>query len=95
MTSIYLDQFAALRDQLPGGLDALREAAIERFAASGFPSQKTERWRYTALAPIARAGFKPAEPEAVAPETPLPEAPRVVFAGGFISEEHTSELQSH
>jgi Fe-S cluster assembly protein SufD len=83
VTSIYLDQFAALRDQLPGGLDALRQAAIERFAASGFPSQKTERWRYTALAPIARAGFRPAEPEAAAVDTPLPEAPRAVFVNGF------------
>lgn len=83
MTSVYLDQFAALRGQLPGGLDALRQAAIERFAASGFPSQKTERWRYTALSPIARAGFKPAEPEAAAVEMPLPEAPRAVFVNGF------------
>jgi Fe-S cluster assembly protein SufD len=37
---------------------ALRQAAIARFAALGFPTTRQEEWRYTNLAPLARAAFQ-------------------------------------
>jgi len=37
---------------------ALRQAAIDRFAALGFPTTRQEEWRYTNLAPLARAAFQ-------------------------------------
>jgi Fe-S cluster assembly protein SufD len=39
-------------------LSALRQAAIARFAALGFPTTRQEEWRYTNLAPLARAAFQ-------------------------------------
>ncbi|HXO40877.1 MAG TPA: Fe-S cluster assembly protein SufD [Thermoanaerobaculia bacterium] len=39
-------------------LSALRQAAIDRFAALGFPTTRQEEWRYTNLAPLARAAFQ-------------------------------------
>ena len=45
-------------------INALRQAAISRFAALGFPTTRQEEWRYTNLAPLARAAFQraPASP---------------------------------
>jgi Fe-S cluster assembly protein SufD len=42
-------------------LDALRRRGQARFQAVGFPSTKTELWRHTNVAPIARTQFAPAE----------------------------------
>ena len=51
------------------GMRRLREHAFERFSALGFPAVKTEDWKYTNVAPIARedwaapttpSGFSPA-----------------------------------
>jgi Fe-S cluster assembly protein SufD len=39
-------------------ISALRQAAIARFAALGFPTTRQEEWRYTNLAPLARAAFQ-------------------------------------
>ena len=41
-------------------LQSLREAAFQRFAELGFPTTKDEEWRFTNVAPIARARFVPA-----------------------------------
>ncbi len=45
-------------------LQALREAALQRFLAVGFPTTHEEEWRFTNTAPIARTewgqGFRPA-----------------------------------
>src|SRR6266850_5116802 len=43
----------------------VRENAMTQFEELGFPSVKEEEWKYTNVAPIARANFKPL----VAPET--------------------------
>ncbi|MGA2113610.1 MAG: Fe-S cluster assembly protein SufD [Bryobacteraceae bacterium] len=43
----------------------LRERAFERFCALGFPSTRDEEWRFTSVAPIARARWSHA-PEALA-----------------------------
>src|SRR6202521_3054080 len=42
-------------------ISALRQAAIRRFAALGFPTTRQEEWRYTNLAPLARAAFRRAD----------------------------------
>lgn len=60
-TASYLDQFRELRPSLPGGgapwLAALRDDAIGRFAAAGFPTPALEAWKYTNLTRLARTSF--------------------------------------
>jgi Fe-S cluster assembly protein SufD len=57
----YLADWEVFRRDLPGGepasLAALRRAAIQRFAVLGFPTTRQEEWRFTNLAPLARASF--------------------------------------
>jgi len=59
----YLSHFAECETELAGGSPAwlapIRRAAIERFAALGFPTRKNEAWKYTNLTPIVKAGFDP------------------------------------
>ena len=38
----------------------IRKAALARFSELGFPTTKNEEWKYTNVAPIARANFDPA-----------------------------------
>lgn len=45
----------SLADGAPAWLAPLRSAAIGRFAELGFPTRKREDWKYTNVAPIARA----------------------------------------
>ena len=56
----YLADFAAFekgrRD--PPAVRRLRQGAIERFAALGFPTTEDEEWRFTNLAPLARVPFR-------------------------------------
>jgi Fe-S cluster assembly protein SufD len=40
-------------------ISRLRENAMARFEELGFPTTKEEEWKYTNVAPIARAAFKP------------------------------------
>jgi Fe-S cluster assembly protein SufD len=41
-------------------LKGLRESAMRQFEETGFPTVRDEEWKYTNVAPIARAGFEPA-----------------------------------
>jgi Fe-S cluster assembly protein SufD len=54
------ENFAAVEDQLPGGVDArkVRDAAIGRFGALGLPNRRVEAWKYTDL----RSALKEALP---------------------------------
>jgi len=45
---------------VPGWLAPLREAAISRFAARGFPTTREEDWKYTNVARLVNVGFRPA-----------------------------------
>ncbi len=92
--------FAARRGSLPGSpaVLALREAAIERFQALGFPTTHNEDWKYTNLAPFLRTAFEPARPVrhetiadrlAAAPFADL-SAPKLVFVNGLPSPELSS-----
>ena len=56
--------FGELPDRdAPSWLDELRRAGVERFETVGFPSPKSEEWRFTKLAPITGTKFRPASRE--------------------------------
>ncbi len=61
MTARYLDQFESfLRSdaaRASASVNDRRRAAIERFAALGFPTTKNEDWHFTSIAPIAEREF--------------------------------------
>ncbi len=87
----YLAAYAVKRGALGGSpaLVALRDTAIERFGALGFPTTHNEDWKYTNLAPMLRAGFEPAahvpaERAAAALSGPFTDlgGPRLVFVNG-------------
>jgi Fe-S cluster assembly protein SufD len=48
----------------PRWLQDLRDRAATRFAALGFPTARDEEWRFTSVAPIAAAEFRPAGADA-------------------------------
>jgi Fe-S cluster assembly protein SufD len=76
----------------PGWLASLRAEGRAAFAAKGWPTPKTEAWKYTNLAPLAKLAFKPSEPvangvRATALPWLLPEsdkAHRLVFVNGLL-----------
>jgi len=58
----YLQEFRA-RDpvattETPDWLEPVRKAAIDRFAATGFPTPRDEEWRFTPVAPIAQGTWR-------------------------------------
>ena len=59
----YQAAFRSLQARVSSGLPAwllrLRQRAMEHFEASGFPGVDDEEWKYTNVAPIARADFSP------------------------------------
>jgi Fe-S cluster assembly protein SufD len=56
-TGAWLDSFAVQAPAEPW-IQALREAAFERFVQLGFPTTHEEDWRFTNVAPIARTRFR-------------------------------------
>src|SRR5271166_955919 len=54
----------------PPFLVRLRQEAIERFAALGFPTQDDEEWRFTPLAPLTRVPFSKVAPSGIHLEAP-------------------------
>jgi len=82
----------------PDWVRGLREGGRARFAERGLPTTRWEAWRYTNVAPIAAAGFRPAGPgDATVPAgalTPLGveafPGPQVVFVNG----RHAAELSA-
>ena len=55
-TGLWLTDFTAQPKAEPW-VQALREAAFERFAELGFPTTHDEEWRFTNVAPIARVNW--------------------------------------
>ena len=89
----YVAEFASAEAELhgPAWLREVRKAAIGRFEALGFPTQKHEDWKYTNLAPLLRTPFKPAilgRPDGVVSERLEPftfgilKTTRLVFVNG-------------
>lgn len=95
-TAAWLADFERFQGEIPAGepasVRALRRAAIERFAALGFPTLQQEEWRLTNVAPIARGTFHrvpsgsdaAVDPAALAPLT-FDAAARLVFVDGRFS----------
>ena len=87
----YQSDFDALRRtgaSRPSWFNELRAAGWERFSALGFPTARrgNERWKYTNVAPIARADFNyPLEPGPVDGS-----ASRIPFAGAVRPGENAS-----
>lgn len=52
-------------------LPALRARALERFNHLGLPTQRSEDWRYTNLAPLSKTVWPPAEVQPAGPVQPL------------------------
>lgn len=71
MSSPAVDRYVAAYRAAPSH-DARRDAAIARFAELGFPTLKTEAWKYTNVASLTRTQFAPARPANVAPESIKP-----------------------
>jgi Fe-S cluster assembly protein SufD len=96
------EEFASgLPGSEPAAIKALRRAAIARFGVLGFPTVRQEEWRFTNLAPLARAAFRRppaagaaganggrpwATPADLAPWT-FEAAARLVFVDGRLSRE--------
>ena len=61
--------FAAARGTLPGkgAVAKLREAAFERFDATGLPHRRVEEWKYTDLRALMREARPLAGPAGVSP----------------------------
>jgi Fe-S cluster assembly protein SufD len=96
---VYSTAFARLGSSLESGgsarLEAVRQRASERFAELGFPTTRHEEWRFTNVAPIARAQL------AVAVEAPSVTAAdieryhyadcnQLVLVNGRLAPEHTN-----
>ena len=62
MTQAYLQEFGARAGSAtvdrPEWPDGLRRSAIDRFALTGFPASRDEEWRFTPIAPIAKAAWR-------------------------------------
>ena len=66
MSGNFIKQFETARSALPGAglawLDHMRETAIERFDEAGFPTIRTESWKYTNLNRLSRNDYAAPEP---------------------------------
>ena len=67
----YREEYESFRREVVPGealwLRELREAGFARFSESGFPSTRLEDWRFTSVAPIARARFSRPDPQSLGP----------------------------
>jgi Fe-S cluster assembly protein SufD len=75
-TNHYLSDFERLeKERAAPAVQRLRKAAIARFAELGFPGPRDEEWRFTPVAPLAKAPFRlaPADGYGSAASRPLPE----------------------
>ena len=98
MSEAYMQEFGARNGTAtadgPEWLEPLRRGAIERFAATGFPTARDEEWRFTPIAPIAQGSWRqPAGPSRTATPHDLsaftfgqPEWTTLVFVDGGYSE---------
>jgi Fe-S cluster assembly protein SufD len=96
MTEAFVQEFEARAGTAtaegPEWLEPIRRDAMERFARSGFPSARDEEWRFTPLAPLIGAAWRPTTGGALPREqlTPFlfghPEWTTLVFVNGVFVE---------
>jgi Fe-S cluster assembly protein SufD len=64
MTEPFVQEFEARSGTAtaegPEWLEPIRQAAIERFARTGFPTARDEEWRFTPIGPIVQGGWRAA-----------------------------------
>jgi len=97
MQDVFLSHYTQREKALAGSdkpwLNQLRQEAIHRFAELGLPTSRNEEWKYTNVAPLARAGFEPALADgaglasqalAKIPDADL-DGPRLVFVNGYFA----------
>jgi Fe-S cluster assembly protein SufD len=95
---VYLDRYRELEKRqsgAPAWLKSLRSDAIKVFAELGFPTTRLEDWKYTSVAPIAKASFQAARQDLNAAlaervrREPLFDlgCSRLVFVNGLFSKE--------
>jgi Fe-S cluster assembly protein SufD len=82
----------------PAWLKELREGAIARFDALGFPTTKQEAWRFTSVAALTETAFELAHPAPRIPQLAeiqpflLGDGPRLVFVNGFLQRSLSTPL---
>ena len=68
MTGSFVQEFESLESTAtldrPDWLEPIRRAAMDRFAATGYPTTKDEEWRFTPVTSIAQRSWTPAMPSA-------------------------------
>ncbi len=95
-TAPYISRFADVAATLPGNglpwLAELRAGAIEDFAAAGFPTIRSEAWKYTDLRRMLRTEFTAAPGAAAQPGAAAlagwrldGDSHRLVFVDGFLA----------
>jgi Fe-S cluster assembly protein SufD len=105
-TSRYVDQYAAYAANgggaAPAWLRDVRQNAIARFEALGFPTMRDEDWHFTSAAPIAEVPFRAPHTEqpaaaasrvdagSLAPFRFAPDWPTAVFVNGRYREDLSS-----
>jgi Fe-S cluster assembly protein SufD len=75
-TGVWLEQFTKQGAVTPW-MQRLREAAFQRFVELGFPTTHEEEWRFTNVAPIARARFVNATPVPLVTDGPAGPEPKL------------------
>src|SRR5690606_21734823 len=73
-------------------LQPLREQSLEQLAALGFPTRKTEYWRYTSIYPLTQGDFlRPAEAPGTNSDFAIPglDSYRLVFHNGVLDEQRS------
>jgi Fe-S cluster assembly protein SufD len=89
--SSYLEPFTQLKSAEPW-LQRLRDQAFERFTELGFPTTHDEEWRFTNVAPIAKAAFQPAQrPDFWGANLESFPATQFVFVNGYYVPEMSSQ----
>jgi Fe-S cluster assembly protein SufD len=96
---VYLTSFTRLEKALPaapGWLGTLRQTAIERFAALGFPTLDDEEWQFTPLTPLTRQPFElaPAAAPRIVSAAPLPTGVIACSVADAIAK-HSELIQPH
>ena len=101
MTEAFLQDFEAQSGtataEAPEWLESIRRTAMDRFAATGFPTSRDEEWRFTPVGPIAQNPWRPAIGSAAVTHEQLdafvfghPEWTTLVFVNGVFSESLSS-----
>lgn len=89
-TSAYQDQATSLHGTL-AGLDSLRDAAISKFAETGFPNTREENWRYSDIKQLRSQTFAAAKKPSGShiPAAICDTAARLVLVNGRFDEEQS------